>query len=295
MLDMGFVRDVKDIIAELSPKRQTLFFSATMPTEIVSLANAILNQPVKVSVTPSATMVDVIKQTLYYVSKAQKPDLLLQILDDKKIRTALVFTRTKRGADVVARTLERNNISAEAIHGNKAQNARQRSLNNFKAQKIRVLVATDIAARGIDVDDLEYVINYEIPNVPETYVHRIGRTGRAGASGNAISFCAPDEKPYIRDIEKLTGKKIPVSHDHPFAHSDRVHPREDRGAAPVIKLAKPQSHARPQQHSSQQNMNRQDSRQQESNTDRQSQRPAPHSNQKPKAGNGKRRRWPGGR
>jgi ATP-dependent RNA helicase RhlE len=305
MLDMGFVRDVKDIIAELSPKRQTLFFSATMPTEIVSLANAILNQPVKVSVTPSATMVDVIKQTLYYVSKAQKPDLLLQILEDKKIRTALVFTRTKRGADVVARTLERNNISAEAIHGNKAQNARQRSLNNFKAQKIRVLVATDIAARGIDVDDLEYVINYEIPNVPETYVHRIGRTGRAGASGNAISFCAPDEKPYIRDIEKLTGKKIPVAHDHPFAHSDRVHPREDRGEAPQIKLAKPQTHSRPQpharpqqharphQHSSQQNTHRQDSRHQESNTDRQSQGPAPHSNQKPKAGNGKRRRWPG--
>ncbi|HEY3874920.1 MAG TPA: DEAD/DEAH box helicase [Candidatus Kapabacteria bacterium] len=226
MLDMGFVRDVKDIIAELSSNRQTLFFSATMPSAIVSLANDILDHPVKVSVTPPATTVDMIQQSLYYVEKSKKPELLLDLLQDKTIRHALVFTRTKRGADVVARTLERNHISAEAIHGNKAQNARQRSLNNFKSQKIRVLVATDIAARGIDVDDLEYVINYEIPNVPETYVHRIGRTGRAGASGNAISFCAPDEKPFIRDIEKLTGKKIPVERDHSFAQSDRSQPKE---------------------------------------------------------------------
>jgi ATP-dependent RNA helicase RhlE len=287
MLDMGFVRDVKDIIAELPSKRQTLFFSATMPAEIVSLASDILNHPVKVSVTPSATMVELTKQTLYYVDKSRKPDLLLDILEDKSIRNALVFTRTKRGADVVARTLERNNISAEAIHGNKAQNARQRSLNNFKEQKIRVLVATDIAARGIDVDDLEYVINYEIPNVPETYVHRIGRTGRAGASGNAISFCAPDEKAYVRDIEKLTGKKIPVAHDNPYAQSERSHTREERGPAPEIKLAKPQHQTRQQQ------TNRQDGRpNSDSTTNRQSQRPSPHSNQKPKAKGGKRR-WPG--
>src|SRR5581483_9207401 len=226
MLDMGFVRDVKDIITELPDQRQSLFFSATMPPAIVSLANDILDHPVKIAVTPPATTVDMIRQELYYVDKSQKPDLLLDILEDTRIRHALVFTRTKRGADVVARTLERNRISAEAIHGNKAQNARQRSLNNFKSQKIRVLVATDIAARGIDVDDLEYVINYEIPNVPETYVHRIGRTGRAGASGNAISFCAPDEKPFVRDIEKLIGKKIPVAHDHAFAQSDRSSARE---------------------------------------------------------------------
>ncbi|HET6402881.1 MAG TPA: DEAD/DEAH box helicase [Candidatus Kapabacteria bacterium] len=285
MLDMGFVRDVRDIIAELPQKRQTLFFSATMPAAIVSLASDILDHPVKVAITPPATTVDMIQQLLYYVEKSKKPDLLLQILEDKRIRSALVFTRTKRGADVVVRTLERNRINAEAIHGNKAQNARQRALTNFKAKKTRVLVATDIAARGIDVDDLEYVINYEIPNVPETYVHRIGRTGRAGASGTALSFCAPDEKPFVRDIEKLTGKKIPVAHDHPFAKSER---------APEPQL----THARPQQHSRQQNSrpqpsNRQDGRQQDSNPNRQLQKPAQHSNQKPKANQGRRRRWPG--
>ena len=297
MLDMGFVRDVRDIIAELSQKRQTLFFSATMPAAIVSLASDILDHPVKIAITPPASTVDMIQQLLYYVEKAKKPDLLLQILEDTSIRSALVFTRTKRGADVVARTLERNRINAEAIHGNKAQNARQRALTNFKAKKTRVLVATDIAARGIDVDDLEYVINYEIPNVPETYVHRIGRTGRAGASGTALSFCAPDEKPFVRDIEKLTGKKIPVAHDHPFAKSER---------APEPQL----THARPQQHSRQQNSrqqpsnrqdggqqdsnsNRQDGRQQDSNSNRPSQKPAQHSNQKPKANQGRRRRWPG--
>jgi ATP-dependent RNA helicase RhlE len=313
MLDMGFVRDVRDIIAELPENRQTLFFSATMPAAIVSLAGDILDHPVKISITPPATTVDMIRQSLYYVEKSKKPDLLLQILEDKSIRSALVFTRTKRGADVVARTLERNRINAEAIHGNKAQNARQRALTNFKAQKTRVLVATDIAARGIDVDDLEYVINYEIPNVPETYVHRIGRTGRAGASGTALSFCSPDEKPFIRDIEKLTGKKIPVAHDHPFAKSDRTH-------EPHLNLAKPQQHSRQgqqhskpqqqhpkQQHSNRQDSNRQDSsrqdssrqdssrqdgRQHDSNSSRPSQKPAQHSNQKPKADHGRRRkRW----
>ena len=235
MLDMGFVRDVKKILAALPQKRQSLFFSATMPPAIVTLAHDILHHPVKVEVTPSAATVDLIEQSLYYVEKANKPALLMQLLGERvegavpgtRIATALVFTRTKRGADVVARTLERNHISAEAIHGNKAQNARQRALANFKARKTRVLVATDIAARGIDVDDLEYVINYEIPNIPETYVHRIGRTGRAGAAGTALSFCSPDEKPFIRDIEKLIGKRIPVAHDHTFARTSRV-----EGAAP---------------------------------------------------------------
>ena len=288
MLDMGFVRDVRDIIAELSQKRQTLFFSATMPAAIVSLASDILDHPVKIAITPPASTVDMIQQLLYYVEKAKKPDLLLQILEDTSIRSALVFTRTKRGADVVARTLERNRINAEAIHGNKAQNARQRALTNFKAKKTRVLVATDIAARGIDIDDLDYVINYEIPNVPETYVHRIGRTGRAGASGTALSFCAPDEKPFVRDIEKLTGKKIPVAHDHPFAKSDRA-------SEPQLTHARPQQHSRQQQQPRQQHSNRQDGRQQDSNSNRPSQKPAQHSNQKPKANQGRRRRWRGQR
>jgi ATP-dependent RNA helicase RhlE len=289
MLDMGFVHDVKDIIADIPAKRQTLFFSATMPPAIVQLAGSILDHPVKVSVTPPASTVDLIQQTLYYVEKAKKPDLLLYILDDANIKSALVFTRTKRGADVVARTLEKNHIKAEAIHGNKAQNARQRALDNFKSKKIRVLVATDIAARGIDIDDLQYVINYEIPNIPETYVHRIGRTGRAGASGNAISFCQPDEKPYIRDIEKLTGKKIPVAHDNPFGHSDRSHAHDDRGPAPQLTIAKREQHSK-QQHSKTRIEPRQDGNQQ-----RQPQKAAQHSNQKPKANHGRRRRWPGSR
>ncbi len=234
MLDMGFVRDVKQILAVLPQKRQSLFFSATMPPAIVSLAHDILDHPVKVSVTPPAATVDLIQQTLYYVDKARKMDLLIHLLEDRNIETALVFTRTKHGADVVVRNLLRNGIGAEAIHGNKAQNARQRALDNFKSRKTRVLVATDIAARGIDVDDLEYVINYEIPNVPETYVHRIGRTGRAGAEGNAISFCAPDEKAFVRDIEKLTRRHIPVARDGAIATmpSTKVAPAVPRGPAP---------------------------------------------------------------
>ena len=234
MLDMGFVRDVKQILAELPAKRQSLFFSATMPPAIVSLAHDILDHPVKVAVTPPAATVDLIQQTLYYVDKSRKMDLLIHLLEDRNIETALVFTRTKHGADVVVRNLMRNGIGAEAIHGNKAQNARQRALDNFKSRKTRVLVATDIAARGIDVDELEYVINYEIPNVPETYVHRIGRTGRAGAEGNAISFCAPDEKAFVRDIEKLTRRHIPVAKDGAIATmaSTKVAPAVPRGPAP---------------------------------------------------------------
>jgi ATP-dependent RNA helicase RhlE len=229
MLDMGFVRDVHKVIEELPRDRQTLFFSATMPPAIVKLANDILRDPIKVEVTPVSSTVDLIEQSLYFVEKKQKLGLLMQVIEDFEMPSVLVFTRTKYGADNVVRTLNRNHIKAEAIHGNKAQNARQRALNNFKEGKTQVLVATDIAARGIDVDDLEFVINYEIPNVSETYVHRIGRTGRAGAAGAALSFCAPEEKADIKAIEKLIGKRIPVVYEHPFAKPvDQERSREDR-------------------------------------------------------------------
>jgi len=235
MLDMGFIHDVKKIIAALPHRRQSLFFSATMPPEIVKLAGTILHNPLKVEVTPSASTVDIIKQYVFYVDKGNKNALLVDVLQDKNIKTALVFTRTKHGADKVVRILEKNRIKAEAIHGNKAQNARQRALNNFKAQSTRVLVATDIAARGIDVDDLEFVINYEIPNISETYVHRIGRTGRAGAKGTSLSFCDAEEKTWLKDIEKLIGKKIPVIDDHPFPlmdHNPVKAPKQERRQRP---------------------------------------------------------------
>ncbi len=231
MLDMGFIHDVRKIIAELPRKRQSLFFSATMPPEIVKLSNTILYQPRKVEVTPSASTVDIIKQAVFFVDKGNKPALLVEVLKDKNIRTVLVFTRTKHGADRVVKMLDKHKISAEAIHGNKAQNARQRALANFKSQTTRVLVATDIAARGIDVEDMEFVINYELSNVAETYVHRIGRTGRAGAKGTAYSFCDAEEKAYLRDVEKLIGKKIPVIDDHPFPlmdHNPKKEPKQQR-------------------------------------------------------------------
>ncbi|MBU0475822.1 MAG: DEAD/DEAH box helicase [Bacteroidetes bacterium] len=220
MLDMGFIHDVKKMIAVLPKKRQSLFFSATMPPEIVKLAGTILSNPEQVSVTPVSSTVDIIKQNIYFVDKGNKSALLVDILKDTKIKTALVFTRTKHGADKVVKVLIKHKIKAEAIHGNKAQNARQRALTNFKEQTTRVLVATDIAARGIDVDDLEYVINYEIPNIAETYVHRIGRTGRAGAEGTAFSFCDAEEKEFLKDIEKLISKNITVIEDHPFPLMD---------------------------------------------------------------------------
>jgi ATP-dependent RNA helicase RhlE len=216
MLDMGFIHDVRRIISCLPLKRQSLFFSATMPPEIIRLAGSIVHKPVKVEVTPSASTVDIVNQYVYFIDKGNKNAMLIELLKDEMIKTALVFTRTKFGADKVVKVLNKKNISAEAIHGNKAQNARQRALSNFKSQTTRVLVATDIAARGIDVDDLEYVINYEIPNISETYVHRIGRTGRAGSNGTAISFCDAEEKVYLRDIEKLITKKIQVVEGHPF-------------------------------------------------------------------------------
>jgi ATP-dependent RNA helicase RhlE len=230
MLDMGFIHDVKKLIAALPVKRQSLFFSATMAPEIIKLASAILHNPSKVMVTPSATTVDTVQQCVFFVDKGNKNALLLDILHDASIRTALVFTRTKHGADKVVKVLLRNNIKAEAIHGNKGQNARQKALANFKEKSTRVLVATDIAARGIDVDDMEYVINFEIPNIPETYVHRIGRTGRAGANGTAFSLCDAEEKVFLRDIEKLIGIKIPVNdnHDYPLMdHNPVKAPRQE--------------------------------------------------------------------
>ena len=216
MLDMGFIHDVKRLIAVLPRQRQSLFFSATMPPEIVKLASTILINPTKVEVTPVSSTADTIKQYVFFVDRENKNALLLDVLDDDKIKTALVFTRTKHGADKVVKVLLKHNITAEAIHGNKGQNARQRALTNFKAQTTRVLVATDIAARGIDVDDLEFVINFEISNIAETYVHRIGRTGRAGAKGTALSFCDAEEKAYLNDIERLISKRIPVIENHPF-------------------------------------------------------------------------------
>lgn len=216
MLDMGFIHDVKKVVAKLPAKRQTLFFSATMPKEIAELANTILTNPVRVDVAPVSSTANTITQSLYYVDKKDKRKLLQHLLQDRSIQRALVFTRTKHGADKVVKELNIAGVKAEAIHGNKSQNARQRALTNFKASTIRILVATDIAARGIDVDDLTHVINYEIPNIPETYVHRIGRTGRAGASGISISFSDDEESEFINDIQKLIGKKIPLAESNPF-------------------------------------------------------------------------------
>jgi ATP-dependent RNA helicase RhlE len=225
MLDMGFSEDVKKIIARLPLKKQTLFFSATMPPPIKQLANGLLVNPVKVEVTPLAPVVDIIQQSLYYVEKQNKRHLLIHLLNDESVKTALIFTRTKHGADKLARDLNRAGIKADAIHGNKSQNERQRTLSNFKTNRTRILVATDIAARGIDIDQLSHVVNYELPEVAETYVHRIGRTGRAGAGGKAISFCDYEEKISLADIQKLIGKKITVVKDHLYdvAH---MHPNE---------------------------------------------------------------------
>jgi len=248
MLDMGFIHDVKKLLAVLPKKRQSLFFSATLLPEIIKLANTILHNPSKVSVTPDSLTVDIIKQYVYFVDKGNKNALLAEILKDTSIKTALVFTRTKHGADKVVKFLLKHNVKAEAIHGNKAQNARQRALANFKAQTTRVLVATDIAARGIDIDELEYVINYEIPNIAETYVHRIGRTGRAGAEGTALSFCDAVEKAYLSDIEKLITKKIAVIENHPFPlmdHHPVIAPKQQRKGNSGHARPKPRGNFKP--------------------------------------------------
>jgi ATP-dependent RNA helicase RhlE len=216
MLDMGFIHDIKKVISYLPKERQSLFFSATMPDPIARLADNILKEPVRVSVTPAATTVERIEQRVYFVDASNKRALLAELLKDQSISRALIFSRTKHGADRVAEQLERGGVPADAIHGNKSQSARQRALSNFREGHARVLVATDIAARGIDIDGITHVINYELPNVPESYVHRIGRTARAGATGIAISLCDSSERAFLRDIEKLTRQNLIVVDDHRF-------------------------------------------------------------------------------
>lgn len=245
MLDMGFIHDVKKIIAKTPTNRQTLFFSATMPPDIARLASTILKNPVRIDITPVSSTVDTIDQYLYYVDKSNKKDLLMHILKDKTMDSVLVFTRTKHGADRLIRQLSKGKVVAQAIHGDKSQGARQRALNDFKNRTLRVLLATDIAARGIDIDELSYVINFDLPDVPETYVHRIGRTGRAGLGGTAISFCDFDEKGQLEDIERLIGKKLTEIKDHPYPLKNNfpavktTQPRRDagkKGSAPRKKL-----------------------------------------------------------
>jgi len=216
MLDMGMLQDVRKIIKHMPVERQNMLFSATMPMEIAKLSGTILKNPVKVTITPVSSTVEVIAQNVYYVNKANKINLLVHLLKNKEIVSALVFSRTKHGADKIVKHLERAGFKAQAIHGNKSQNARQLALNNFKERKTRILVATDIAARGIDIDELSHVFNYDLPEVPETYVHRIGRTGRAGLGGIAIAFCDQEEMPLLDGIEKLVSKSIPVVEVHPF-------------------------------------------------------------------------------
>lgn len=216
MLDMGFVRDVRKIVTSLPKVRQTLLFSATIPNEILDLANELLTNPVRIEVTPPEAMVDKIDQSLYYVGKKQKSRLLLHVLTNASLKSVLVFTRTKHGANKLVKELLASGVKADAIHGNKSQSARLQALKGFKSGSLRVLVATDIAARGIDIDDLSHVINFDLPETPETYVHRMGRTGRAGRVGEAYSFCSEDETPLLAQIEKHTKMTIPVTKDHPF-------------------------------------------------------------------------------
>lgn len=229
MLDMGFIHDIKRILPLLPKQRQTLFFSATMPPEIATLADSMLHRPEKVAVTPPSSTVDMIEQSIYYVEKEDKKSLLIDLLKNPEIGSALVFSRTKYGADKIARFLNKAGISADSIHGEKSQGARQKALTNFKGHRIKVLVATDIAARGIDVDELSHVFNNDLPNVPETYVHRIGRTGRAGHSGVAVSFCSAEERPLLKDIQKLIGKSIPVVEDHAYISEAGVVAQKEAG------------------------------------------------------------------
>ncbi len=230
MLDMGFVRDVRKIVQALPNERQSLLFSATMPGEIAKLSGDLLNDPVRVEVAPQATPVERIDQSLYHVPAAGKGALLADILDNPDLERVIVFARTKHRADRVARQLGKRGHSAEAIHGNKSQNARQRALKRFRSGDARVLVATDIAARGIDVDGITHVINFELPNEPESYVHRIGRTARAGATGAALSFCDPSERPYLRDIERLIKKRLTVIGDEPAAEEEETRPAKAKKA-----------------------------------------------------------------
>jgi ATP-dependent RNA helicase RhlE len=221
MLDMGFINDIKKLLEKLPKNRQSLFFSATMPNSILTLSNTILRNPKKIAVHQVSTTAETIQQSIYYTNKSNKKDLLFHILKNKDINQILVFSRTKHGADRIVRNLQKNNIEAAAIHGDKSQNQRQRALQSFKDYKVRVLVATDIAARGIDIDKLSYVLNYDIPNEPETYVHRIGRCGRAGEKGVSISICEPEENIYTKDIEKLIKQKIEAVQNHPFPQTEK--------------------------------------------------------------------------
>jgi ATP-dependent RNA helicase RhlE len=243
MLDMGFVHDVKRVIKELPARRQSLFFSATMPPAIVQLAGTILTSPKQVEVTPASSTVDKINQAVYFVDKGNKTNLLIDVINENEIDRALVFTRTKHGADKVVKILNREGIHSQAIHGNKSQNARQNALQNFKEGKTRALIATDIAARGIDIDELAFVINFELPNIPESYVHRIGRTGRAGADGVAIAFCDAEEKEYLRDIEKLIGKKVRVVDNHAYPLMN--HTVEKKAAKPQRPPRNKSGHPKP--------------------------------------------------
>ncbi len=245
MLDMGFLRDVKKIIAQLPKIRQTMLFSATMPPEISKLVDSILVDPVKVAVTPVSSTIELIEQSVYFVDKKDKKPLLIHLLKDKSIVSALVFSRTKHGANKITKDLNNVGIEAQAIHGNKSQSARQLALNNFKAGITRVLVATDIAARGIDVDELSHVINFDLPNIPETYVHRIGRTGRAGLGGVALSFCDEEEKPFLKDIQKVISKSIPVIEDHPYpASNEPVIASNDKANKPSTRKPQQSGNAR---------------------------------------------------
>ncbi len=228
MLDMGFIHDVKKILKWLPAKKQTMLFSATMPGEVMELVNSLLHDPARVEVDPVSSPVEAIEQKICFVDKGNKTRLLAWLLEREGAKSALVFTRTKHGANKVARDLVKEGISAAAIHGNKSQTARQQALSDFKAGKLRCLVATDIAARGLDIEDLSHVFNYNLPEVPETYVHRIGRTGRAGRGGEAISFCDFGEKPLLKDIEKLIGRKVPVLEDHPFPMQVFEAPKRDK-------------------------------------------------------------------
>lgn len=230
MLDMGFINDVKKIIKLTPDNRQTLLFSATMPLAIRELADTFLTQPKYVSVAPISSTAETVQQKVYFVEKEDKRKLLYHIIRNDKLSNVLVFARTKHGADNVVKALKKNGINAEAIHGDKSQSARQRVLDGFKNKEVSVLVATDIAARGIDIEQLPFVINFDLPNIPETYVHRIGRTGRAGNTGLALSFCGKDEKPYLQDIEKLTRLKLKVVEDHPFPWKEGEKKEEQPGA-----------------------------------------------------------------
>lgn len=243
MLDMGFIHDIKKIIAKLPANRQSLFFSATMPPAIVELSKKILGDFERVTIKPQQATAERVDQGVYFVSKKNKPNLLIHLLEKDPNDSALIFSRTKHGANKIVKQLAKADIKADAIHGNKSQNARQKALGDFKDGELKVLIATDIAARGIDVEELSLVINYDLPNVPETYVHRIGRTGRASASGIALSFCDAEERPYLRDIQKLINQQVPVITDHPFVddgaeevplpierkhHNNRQRPRTGR-------------------------------------------------------------------